>query len=188
MVGAKTPLLQHDHTLANYIKAPIMKLVLSDYQSKQLSALSGFQFPWFNCLSTKISNFDRSDDYLRAAVLTNSVPLTASILFISLCWFTYIGALLGDQINCMIKNFFIAYYSLAERPQVPTVPMDMNAGYQANIHEGFTQVQANIWDLFSASWCSDGEETSRKPGQPVSYLRAKRCGNRHLDCNNKVTT
>ncbi|AKU58413.1 transposase [Lacticaseibacillus paracasei subsp. paracasei Lpp74] len=44
----------------------------------------------------------------------------------------------------MIKNFFIAYYSLAERPQVPTVPMDMNAGYQANIHEGFTQVQANI--------------------------------------------
>jgi transposase len=183
MVGAKTPLLQHDHTLANYIKAPIMKLVLSDYQSKQLSALSGFQFPWFNCLSTKISNFDRSDDYLRAAVLTNSVPLTASILFISLCWFTYIGALLGDQINCMIKNFFIAYYSLAERPQVPTVPMDMNAGYQANIHEGFTQVQANIWDLFSASWCSDGEETSRKPGQPVSYLRAKRCGNRHDDRN-----
>lgn len=111
MVGAKTPLLQPDHTLADYIKAPIMKLVLSDYQSKQLSALSGSQFPWFNCLSTKISNFDRSDDYLRAAVLTNSVPLTASILFISLCWFTYIGALLGDQINCMIKNFHRPLFS-----------------------------------------------------------------------------
>ncbi|AEA52692.1 Transposase [Lacticaseibacillus paracasei] len=45
MVGAKTPLLQPDHTLADYIKAPIMKLVLSDYHSKRLSALSGSQFP-----------------------------------------------------------------------------------------------------------------------------------------------
>ncbi len=52
--------------------------------------------------------------------------------------------LLGDRLNKTIKDFFLANYSTAERAAVQTITMDMNASYQAFIHQVFPNAQLII--------------------------------------------
>ncbi|CDI43713.1 Transposase [Lactobacillus helveticus CIRM-BIA 953] len=48
---------------------------------------------------------------------------------------------LSDRLNRTIKQFFLSQYSTAERAAVQRVIMDMNASYQAFVHELFPNAE-----------------------------------------------
>lgn len=65
--------------------------------------------------------------------------------------FEYINVLTGEILDILhqrtqfvIKNHFIANYSLADRKRVKTVTIDMNAGYASVIQELFPQAEIII--------------------------------------------
>jgi transposase len=51
---------------------------------------------------------------------------------------------LNDRLNRTIKQFFLSQYSTAERAAVQRVIMDMNASYQAFVHELFPNAELII--------------------------------------------
>lgn len=51
---------------------------------------------------------------------------------------------LSDRLNRTIKQFFLSQYSTAERAAVQRVIMDMNASYQAFVHELFPNAELII--------------------------------------------
>ena len=141
-VSAKTPLVQPNHTIAAHMTERIMKLAHERLPVKTIARIIGISASSVQRLIDQNLKL-RPARRLPTRLCFDEFRSTHGMMsFICLDADSHrLIALLGDRFNRTIKNFFIAYYSLAERTRVQTVTMDMNAAYQTIIHEVFPKAQ-----------------------------------------------
>lgn len=145
---ATTSLVGPRRSIANNIHKTVIKLAKDALPASKIADITGI-----------------SDTSVARILMANIHPHAARHLPTELCFdevrtthgnmsFICIDArthklvkMLGGRLNRDIKAFFTSQYSLAERSQVHHIVMDMNASYQAIVHEVFPNAEV-VFDRF----------------------------------------
>jgi transposase len=142
---ATTPVVSTNHTIGHGLATHVLKLASKSLPAKTIASLTGI-----------------STNSVQRILTANIHPHASRRLPINLCFdefrsthgsmsFICIDAdthksvkVLSDRLNRTIKQFFLSQYSTAERAAVQRVIMDMNASYQAFVHELFPNAELII--------------------------------------------
>jgi transposase len=139
---ATTPVVSTNHAIGHGLATHVLKLASKSLPAKTIASLTGI-----------------STNSVQRILTANIHPHASRRLPINLCFdefrsthgsmsFICIDAdthksvkVLSDRLNRTIKQFFLSQYSTAERAAVQRVIMDMNASYQAFVHELFPNAE-----------------------------------------------
>ena len=142
---ATTPVVSTNHAIGHGLATHVLKLASKSLPAKTIASLTGI-----------------STNSVQRILTANIHPHASRRLPINLCFdefrsthgsmsFICIDAdthksvkVLSDRLNRTIKQFFLSQYSTAERAAVQRVIMDMNASYQAFVHELFPNAELII--------------------------------------------
>lgn len=145
---ATTPVVQSGHSVARCTKEYAIKLAKQSLNLTTIAKITGVS------ASTVLRTLNDTLTFHAARKLP--VDLCFDELRTTHGWMSFICidahthklvTMLGDRYNASIKSFFINRYSLIERKQVKHITMDMNASYQALVHEVFPNAEV-VFDRF----------------------------------------